>query len=44
LENALVSSSQVSIGQQIVLICGYPIYATLPTNMTLLYTVGSKMK
>ena len=44
LENNLGDSPQFSIGQQIVLICGYPIHATLPTNMTLLYTIGSKTK
>jgi pyruvate kinase len=44
LENSLSQSSQVKVGEQVVLICGYPVNATLPTNMTLLYTLGSKIK
>jgi pyruvate kinase len=44
LESSLAGNSGFAVGQQVVLICGYPIYATLPTNMTLLYTLGSNMK
>jgi len=44
LDNSMNSTSEIAVGQQIILICGYPIYATLPTNMTLLYTLGSKIK
>ena len=39
---AVLSSSQlVHPGQQVVLICGYPVGQSCPTNMALLHTVGS---
>ncbi len=37
---ALVRNRQVSIGQQVVLVCGFPVGAMRPPNMALLHTVG----
>ncbi len=37
---ALLSQSGIQSGQQVVLICGYPVGAQLPPNMALLHTVG----
>jgi hypothetical protein len=32
--------SGIQTGQQVVLVCGYPVGAQLPPNMALLHTVG----
>lgn len=40
-EEAMLSTGRVQSGQQVVLICGYPIAQARPTNMALLHTVGS---
>jgi len=40
-ESALLSSTLVQEGQQVVLTCGYPVGELRPTNMALLHTVGS---
>ena len=39
-EGVLLSSTPLEPGQQVVLICGYPINTTRPTNMALLHTIG----
>jgi hypothetical protein len=38
---ALLLQSDIQSGQQVVLICGYPVGAQRPPNMALLHTVGS---
>jgi len=39
-EQELVSSYAIRPGQQVVLICGYPIHEIRPTNLAILHTVG----
>jgi pyruvate kinase len=39
-EQAILAQGSVQAGQQVVLICGYPIQANRPTNLTMLHTVG----
>lgn len=39
-DTALVSEHLVSLGQQVVLVCGFPVGAMRPPNMALLHTVG----
>ncbi len=39
-ENAMVTSAAIRTGQQIVLICGYPIQSSAPSNLALLHTIG----
>lgn len=41
-EEAMVASTPIEPGQQVVLICGFPVHEVRPTNMALLYTVGQK--
>jgi pyruvate kinase len=41
-EDAMLASSPIEPGQQVVLICGFPLHAVRPTNMALLHTVGDK--
>lgn len=40
IDKALVKFATLELGQQVVLICGYPVHSIRPTNMALLYTVG----
>lgn len=40
-EGAILETGRLAAGQQVVLVCGYPISETRPTNMALLHTVGS---
>jgi pyruvate kinase len=40
-DSALLLQSGIQSGQQVVLVCGYPVGAQLPPNMALLHTVGS---
>jgi pyruvate kinase len=40
-EEAMMTSTPIQPGQQVVLICGYPVDAVRPTNLALLHTVGS---
>lgn len=40
-ERTMIASTPVRPGQQVVLICGYPVDAIRPTNLALLHTVGS---
>ncbi len=42
-ETAMVESSLVEAGQQVVVICGFPVKEIRPTNMALLYTVGKTL-
>jgi pyruvate kinase len=39
-DSALLAQSGIQSGQQVVLICGYPVGAQRPPNMALLHTVG----
>lgn len=39
-EAAMVASTPIQPGQQVVLICGFPVDAVRPTNLALLHTVG----
>lgn len=39
-EKTLLSSSVLQTGQQVVIICGFPIKAIRPTNLALLHTMG----
>jgi hypothetical protein len=39
--DAALLQSGIQSGQQVVLICGYPVGAQRPPNMALLHTVGS---
>ena len=39
--DAALMQSGIQTGQQVVLICGYPVGAQRPPNMALLHTVGS---
>jgi len=42
-ETAMVESSSVEPGQQVVVICGFPVKEIRPTNLALLYTVGKTL-
>jgi pyruvate kinase len=39
-EDAMLSKGSIKPGQQVALICGYPIEANRPTNLAMLHTVG----
>jgi pyruvate kinase len=39
--DAVLLTSGIQSGQQVVLVCGYPVGAQRPPNMALLHTVGS---
>ena len=39
-DNALMRSQVVQLGDQVVLVCGFPVGAVRPPNMALLHTVG----
>ena len=39
-DKALMRSDVVQVGDQVVLVCGFPVGAVRPPNMALLYTVG----
>ena len=39
-DSALTRSDVVTVGDQVVLVCGFPVGAVRPPNMALLYTVG----
>ncbi len=41
-DNALMRSDVVQSGDQVVLICGFPVSAVRPPNMALLHTVGER--
>jgi len=40
-EAAMMKSGTIEVGQQVVLICGFPVDQVRPTNLALLHTVGS---
>lgn len=40
-EKAMMADGSIKAGQQVVLICGFPVNQARPTNMALLHTVGS---
>ncbi len=42
-EAEMIENSTVKPGQQVVVICGYPVLKVRPTNLALLYTVGETM-
>ncbi len=42
-ENKMLATTPIQIGQQIVLICGFPVHAVRPTNLALLHTVGENI-
>jgi pyruvate kinase len=42
-EAVMMSSTSLQPGQQVVLICGFPIPAVRPTNLAMLHTLGEKM-
>ena len=39
-ESAMMAAGTIQQGQQVVLICGFPVGAIRPTNLALLHTVG----
>jgi pyruvate kinase len=39
-ESAMIADNLISPGQQVLLICGFPVGARRPANLTLLHTVG----
>jgi len=40
IENALLKITTLERGQQVILVCGYPVHAVRPANMALLHTIG----
>ncbi len=42
-DNAMIASTPIKNGQQIVLVCGFPVGAHKPPNLALLHTVGEKL-
>lgn len=40
IEDALLKVTTLERGQQVILVCGYPIHAVRPANMALLHTIG----
>jgi pyruvate kinase len=43
-EQSMMETTSIKPGQQVVLICGYPVSDIRPTNLALLHTVGSKLQ
>jgi pyruvate kinase len=41
-EGALIASQTLQPGQQVVLICGFPVNEIGPTNLALLHTIGER--
>jgi pyruvate kinase len=41
-EAVMIEQTPILPGQQVVLICGFPVLTTRPTNLALLHTVGEK--
>jgi pyruvate kinase len=39
-EQAIIKFTSIMPGQQVVLVCGYPVLQVRPTNMALLHTIG----
>ena len=42
-EAAMIASTPIQPGQQVIILCGFPVHAIRPTNMALLHTVGSNL-
>lgn len=42
-EAAMIASTPIQQGQQVIVLCGFPVHAIRPTNMALLHTVGSNL-
>jgi pyruvate kinase len=42
-EAAMIASTPIQPGQQVIVLCGFPVHAIRPTNMALLHTVGSNL-
>jgi pyruvate kinase len=42
-EKNMLATTPIQPGQQVVLICGFPVHAVRPTNMALLHTVGDNI-
>jgi len=42
-EAAMIASTPIQKGQQVIVLCGFPVHAIRPTNMALLHTVGSNL-
>lgn len=42
-EAAMIASTPIRPGQQVIVLCGFPVHAIRPTNMALLHTVGSDL-
>lgn len=42
-DKAMINSELMTPGQQVVLICGYPVNEVRPTNLALIHTVGPKV-
>ena len=40
-EKAILAGGSIKAGQQVVLVCGYPVDQVRPTNLALLHTIGS---
>ena len=41
-DRALIRSDVVNLGDQVVLVCGFPVGAIRPPNMALLHSVGER--
>jgi pyruvate kinase len=41
-EAAMIASTSIEQGQQVVLICGFPIHSDRPANLALIHTVGDR--
>jgi pyruvate kinase len=41
-DNAMLTQTSLQPGQQVVLVCGYPVLKVRPTNLALLHTVGER--
>jgi pyruvate kinase len=41
-EGALMTTQTLQAGQQVVLICGYPVNSVRPTNLAILHTIGER--
>jgi pyruvate kinase len=41
-DNVMMTSESITPGQQVVLICGFPVDEVRPTNLALIHTVGQK--
>lgn len=42
-EQEIISSKRIQPGQQVVLICGFPVHKIRPTNLAILHTVGETL-